>query len=81
MPNRWVIIFESIYFVMKAEKLLKTESFAVQLIPVPRDLSSDCGMAIEVTVDRIEPVRDFLSHQQISCTIHDRNQNQNKGRS
>ncbi len=31
---------------MKAEKILKAEKLEILLIPVPRQLSSDCGLAI-----------------------------------
>ena len=41
-----VLLFESVYQVMKAEKLLKGKGFTVDLIPVPREISSDCGVAI-----------------------------------
>ncbi len=41
-----VAIFHSIHRVMKAEKLLKAEKLEILLIPVPRQLSSDCGLAI-----------------------------------
>lgn len=50
-----VFVFESIHRVMKAEKLLKREGIKIDLIPVPREISSDCGVAIEVSVDS-EPV-------------------------
>jgi len=33
---------------MKAEKLLKGKGLKVDLIPVPREISSDCGVAVEV---------------------------------
>jgi len=41
-----VAIFHSIHRVMAAEKILKGQGLDVLLIPVPRLLSSDCGMAI-----------------------------------
>ena len=41
-----VAIFNSIHRVMKAEKLLKERSLPILLIPAPRSLSSDCGLAI-----------------------------------
>jgi len=41
-----VAIFNSIHRVMKAEKVLKERRMAVMLIPVPRSLTSDCGLAI-----------------------------------
>ena len=45
---KWVFLFESVHRVMKAEKLLKGKGLKVDLIPVPREISSDCGVAVEV---------------------------------
>lgn len=42
----FVAIFNSVHRVMKAEKILKTEKIPMLLIPAPRSLSSDCGLAI-----------------------------------
>ncbi len=41
-----VAIFNSIHRVMKAEKVLKEHRQDFLLIPVPRSLASDCGLAI-----------------------------------
>jgi hypothetical protein len=41
-----VAIFNSIHRVMKAEKLLKSKGLNMLLIPAPRTLRSDCGLAI-----------------------------------
>ena len=49
----YVAIFNSVHRVMKAEKLLKGEKLPMLLIPAPRALSSDCGLAIRyAAVDR-----------------------------
>lgn len=45
---KWVFLFESVHRVMKAEKLLKGKGLKIDLIPVPREINSDCGVAIEV---------------------------------
>ena len=42
----YVAIFNSIHRVMKAEKTLKELGLPILLIPVPRALASDCGLAI-----------------------------------
>lgn len=42
----YVAIFHSIHRVMKAEKQLKREKIEILLIPAPRELTSDCGLAI-----------------------------------
>ena len=45
-PN-WVLLFESIHHVLAAERVLKHGQIWHDLVPTPRPLSSDCGMAIE----------------------------------
>lgn len=42
----YVAIFNSIHRVMKAEKVLKGRHLAILLIPAPRALAADCGLAI-----------------------------------
>lgn len=44
--NDLIAIFHSIHRVMKAEKVLKQAGEDILLIPVPRQLSSDCGLAL-----------------------------------
>jgi len=44
-------IFHSVYWVMKAEKILTGQQLDILLIPVPRQLSADCGMAIRYPND------------------------------
>lgn len=41
-----VAIFHSIHRVMQAEKILKGKQAPILLIPVPRQLTSDCGLAL-----------------------------------
>jgi hypothetical protein len=41
-----VAIFNNVHRVMKAEKLLKEKRLDMLLIPAPRALKSDCGLAI-----------------------------------
>jgi hypothetical protein len=48
---KYVFIFESVHRVMKAEKLFKGKGIKIDLIPVPREISSDCGVAIELSAD------------------------------
>lgn len=51
----YVAIFNSIHRVMQAEKLLKERRMPILLIPAPRALKSDCGLALRyAAVDRTE---------------------------
>jgi hypothetical protein len=49
--GEYVAIFNSIHRVMKAEKLLKQQQLPMLLIPAPRALSADCGLAIRYGAD------------------------------
>ena len=56
-----ILIFRGTHQVMSAEKRLKGGGVAIRLIPVPRRLSSDCGLAIRVPLSERERARAVLS--------------------
>jgi hypothetical protein len=43
----YFILFITIHDVLKAEKLLKKQGLAAEVVPVPRNISSDCGVCIK----------------------------------
>jgi hypothetical protein len=57
----YVVVFQSVHRVMKAEKLLKGKGLAVLLIPAPRSISSDCGLALRYGADIREKVETTLA--------------------
>jgi hypothetical protein len=61
-----VFVFESVHRVMKAEKLLKGKGLKIDLIPVPREISSDCGVAIELSADSEEEARHLLKENKVT---------------
>ncbi|PKN77240.1 MAG: hypothetical protein CVU52_01270 [Deltaproteobacteria bacterium HGW-Deltaproteobacteria-10] len=42
----FVLLFKSVSYVLKAEKILKQEGLAHKLIPVPKHISTDCGICL-----------------------------------
>lgn len=56
-----VAIFHSIHRVMKAEKMLKGYGLPILLIPAPRALHADCGLAIRYAAADREAVEGFLA--------------------
>ena len=46
----FVMLFKSVSYALKAEKILKQEELPHKLIPVPKHISSDCGICL-----RFEP--------------------------
>lgn len=63
------VIFQSTNSVMKAEKLLIKAGLSVKLIPVPRNLSSDCGICIQFEISNIEKIRQILDSSKTEYTI------------
>jgi len=52
----YVAIFHSIHRVLRAEQLLKQSGVAFLLIPVPRQLTSDCGLALRIAPPHLAAV-------------------------
>ncbi len=55
-----VLIFHSIHRVMRAEKILKGAGVDARLVPVPRQLSSDCGLALVFPLTQRSAVQEEL---------------------
>jgi len=47
----YVILFKAVSYALKAEKILKQEGLPHKLIPVPKHISSDCGVCLMINVD------------------------------
>ena len=63
---KYVILFEAVHQVMRAEKLLKGKGMEVNLIPVPREISSDCGVAIELALGLREEALQLFEENHLS---------------
>lgn len=46
-----ILLFESAHRVMKADQLLMAAGFAFDIIPTPRQFSSNCGLAVRICKD------------------------------
>lgn len=57
----FIAIFNSIHRVMEAERLLKDRELKILLIPAPRTLAADCGLAIRYAEDVRPEVEAVLS--------------------
>jgi len=57
------LLFNSIHYVMKAEELLKEAGVTIDLVPVPREISSDCGMCIAFSEQDLQKVISLASRQ------------------
>ena len=63
------LIFQSIHNVMLAEELLLQANIKIEMVPVPRDISSDCGMSLTCLADDLEKVRTSLKEAKFTTPI------------
>ncbi len=56
-----VILFPSVHLALRAEKLVKQKSLVSKLIPVPRHLSSDCGVCLRFSWDQKNEIEEILN--------------------
>ncbi len=60
-----ILIFRGTHQVLSAEKRLKGGRVPVRLIPVPRRLTSDCGLAIRIPIGQRDRAREILSRARL----------------
>ncbi|RLB70217.1 MAG: hypothetical protein DRH03_07415 [Deltaproteobacteria bacterium] len=63
------LIFQSIHNVMLAEELLLQANIKIEMVPVPRDISSDCGMSLTCPADDLEKVRISLKKAKFTTPV------------
>jgi len=56
-----VILVYSTSHAMRIEKLLAEQGIACKMMPVPRHLSSDCGVCVRILRDHVEAARDLVT--------------------
>ncbi len=63
------LIFHSIHNVMLAEELLLEADVPIEMIPVPREISSDCGMCLACRLKDLERIRESFKKKPFTSSI------------
>ena len=66
-----IFTFQSTHAVLKAEKLIKKQSLAYEIVPTPRHISSDCGMAICLSAQVADEAAALVLSRGIHIDNHD----------
>ena len=67
--GQFLAVFNSAHRVMKAENILKRCGLAILLIPAPRALSTDCGLAIRFDSSLRDSVLEALTAEKLLPTF------------
>ncbi len=60
-----VILVDSTSHALRIEKSLRQRGLVCKLIPVPRHLSSDCGVCVRISKGDMETVRAMLAEENL----------------
>jgi ferredoxin len=60
-----IILFHSTNYAIWAQNLLKENSIECKMIPVPRDLSSDCGYCVRTSPEDVEQAEKLLEENDV----------------
>jgi hypothetical protein len=63
--GQYLAVFNSTHRVLKAEGLLKSNGLPIMLIPAPRAVQTDCGLAIRFDEAHQEVVMELLTAQNL----------------
>jgi hypothetical protein len=63
--KRHLALFQSTRAVIRAERLGKKHGIRCSIIPVPRGISSECGMAIEIDPEKMEMLEEICLREGI----------------
>ena len=64
VPAAYVVVYSTSQAI-KIEKLLKERSIPSKMVPVPRQISSDCGVCLQIEAADIAVVEEILSQSTI----------------
>lgn len=64
-----ILLFQSVHYVLKAESLLRSAGISLEIIPTPRDISSDCGMSIRMAKELSAAAEEILKNSGIEYRI------------
>jgi hypothetical protein len=60
-----LVTFFASHHAVRAEKVLKKNGFSVMLVPGPRDISPNCGVALQFEYKLLEQVEETLNQNKV----------------
>lgn len=63
--GKCVVLFHSTSSAIKSEKVVKEAGLKVKLIPIPRHLSSDCGICLSFDPSKRQAVEEILQSNKV----------------
>lgn len=65
-----LLALESTNIVMKLEKELLEKELKIRIIPVPKEVTANCGLSIKFQLEDIEKVKTHVKTMDVSCEYY-----------
>jgi len=71
MEQYGYITFKSVTYAMKFESAFKNHEVKIKIIPVPRSISTSCGLCIRFSIDDLENIETIINENKLEYShIH-----------
>jgi hypothetical protein len=70
--NKVIAVFDSTRAAINAEKLCVRNAIPCQVIPVPRDISAECGIALEIDEGDRAAVEKIFGQEKLKVKYYNR---------
>ncbi|MCI6152152.1 MAG: DUF3343 domain-containing protein [Fusobacterium perfoetens] len=64
-----VVSAESTHLVIKVEKILLNENIECRIIPLPTEISANCGLAVKLEEKYLEKVKEIVNRENLEVKI------------
>jgi hypothetical protein len=68
--NKIIIVFHSTRDAINAERMCLRSGLRCQAVPVPRHITADCGIALEVDIEDRNAAEALLKKENIAAVCH-----------
>jgi len=71
MEQYGYITFKSVSYAMKFETAIKNYDIKIKIIPVPRSISSSCGLCVRLNIDDMDKLISIINNNNLEyADIH-----------
>ncbi|WP_291861732.1 DUF3343 domain-containing protein [Marinilabilia sp.] len=76
MSEEPLLLFPNVHRVMKADRICKAKGIVTRVVPVPEDISSECGMCLVVSGNDLKTCTEALKEEEITFELYKRGENE-----
>ncbi|MHB1392970.1 MAG: DUF3343 domain-containing protein [Clostridia bacterium] len=59
MNDYYIAVFDSTHYALHFEKIIRAGGFAINIMPVPREITASCGISAKLEVDEFDKIKEL----------------------